>query len=224
MPGALLQTKDGKKPSAFVADEWQEWLRLRAIPAMNKAAKAHFRDGANQWFSAKAYAALKAAVGWDKSRPLYLLAHDQDPRHSMRDMAHYRHELTRTAHPEDKDRRSYPKGTGRWIELDADKQYVPTAPRVPDTVQQPIELLFSNIKPAVKQATRHMLEYSVYDMIREIELAFDRYATPDGIAKAFAHAHDSLRIWSGKEGRTVEVRGVTFYCTHGGWVQRRMRA
>lgn len=214
----------GAQPQGLVGMEFGEWMRLRAIPAMQRAASVHFHSG-SKWFAPGKYRALKDALGWDArgwgAKPCYMVSMDSDSRHHMTDMWEYQ----RTKRPRHqgtmRDRRIVPEGQLGWIDIDV-CQFVPSAPVVPDCIQQPIESFFGVLKRHVYAAYQDAHGRDWQAMYGEIVRAYLDYAPQLDIAAFWRHAKVALEVFAGDLSDTVEYRGHTIMCTHGDWVPRRV--
>lgn len=198
--------------------EFGEWLRLRAIPKMQDAARKHF-NRASPWFQASKYSALKNALGWDErgwaDRPCYMVSQDRDSRHHMTDMW----EFQRTGAM--RDRRSIPDKQFGWIDID-ECQFVPSAPRVPDCIQEPVECFFGVTKRHTYAAYKEAPGRDWMTMYKAVIQAYKDYVPHLDIAAFWRHARVALLVFSGDVDEFVEHRGTLIKCTRGGWVPRRV--
>lgn len=89
-----LQTVEGKKPKGYCAEEFQEYMRQAATRKMQAVAEEQFKKGPQ----CEDYEQLKRDLDWndDLWGPCYLLAMDQDRRHSFVDYRNYRAEKEAT--------------------------------------------------------------------------------------------------------------------------------
>lgn len=229
-----MQNCCGDKPNGLVAVEVQEWLRLRLLPQIRDKLRPCCRKrGHPEWFQQKVYEKLCAALGRavSSSDPAFLLAMDWDARHTASYLwevidailENRRHNLPPPPNlPKPRDRRSIPKGQEGWIPLDAN-QALPAAARMPDTSQFAIESLFAQIKKCYWTILSNLPDDSPANMVKAINEAFDKCATPEQIRRNWVHAENSLRVFCGELGTQVEIDGKIFHCTQGNWVPAKCR-
>lgn len=184
--------------------EFQEWFRLRALPAMQACADRHFfrrPQDPLHWFSASMQQSLERliwATQFDSScHKKFLISHDQDSRHCM---LHY------PVTPSGKrgkpfDRRAVKAGKQLHIPVHAVRDYVPTAPRVPDCIQSPIEMFFAPIKTHYKKLmTEHRKQghSSSFSVVEQMSRqAFRDKGGADRVFKCWEHAvNKSLRVFA----------------------------
>lgn len=205
-----------------MATEYQEWFRLRALPEIKKRARENFLQyGHPDWFDWSVYADLCGAVGHIPSgiSPFFLVSQDCDPRHTMKYFwACIDAGLRPHAHIPD--RRDIPEGHKGHIPIDKVKNYVPTAPKVPDAMQFAIESIFAPVKRRYSALLAGYNEVTPANMVWAIERAFEEVATPSSIKNCFVHCEENMRIFCGKEDETVTVDGTVYHCTHGNWLPK----
>eukprot|EP00892_Ulva_mutabilis_P005570 jgi/Ulvmu1/3385/UM016_0001.1 len=155
--------------------------------------------------------------------PHFLLSLDSDSRHSMRhmwpDIDHPEH----APHPA-QDRRDIPAGQPGHIALHPTYNYVPSAPRVPDCIQFPIESLFAAVKREFRRLINAIPNDTARDMFDAMHAAFERAATQASIERRFDHAERCMVVFSGEIGSIVELDGVVYHCVQGGWLPKVLRA
>lgn len=177
------------------------------------------------------YNRLKADLDWEEADgPCYMLALDKDKRHSMHDMVHYRQCRNGTGRGELRDRRELDINTEGWMQLTA-KQVVPAGPKQCDTIQQPVECTVSQIKraaraqlPLVGQRSGMQLVNAVVEGAKVVSVA--------NVKAYWKHALKAIQVWSSRESESVTCtlsrnnhrKPYTFYGTHGGIVQKELRA
>lgn len=208
-----------------MADEFQEWFRFRVLPAIWRLGQQHFREGANDWFSKKLYDGLCRAVQYDQRStiPMFLISQDSDPRHSMLDFGGHS-----DVRPQRKkkpiDRRTLKPGVKGCIPIDPVKNYVPSAPKVPDCLQVPIESSFAPVKHFFKQKM-HSQGYQGYQgILRAMREAFRDHHTPELIRNCFEHGKLCMNVFSGPEGEPLEANGKIYHCTYGKWLPGELAA
>lgn len=221
-----MQSCTGARPGGLVAVEFQEWLRCAALPRIRAFARANFSEhGHPAWFSWAAYQRLCAAFDLPPSgmEPRFLLALDADARHSMR---HMWPQIDRPRAPPapPQDRRLIPAGQAGHIPLHPVYNYVPSAPRVPDAIQFPIESVFSGVKVQFRRILRSLPNARARDMVAAMTEAFERSATPDSIRHRFEHGERNMRVFCGEDGSVVVIDGVSYHCPYGGWLPAVLRA
>lgn len=224
-----VQSASGAAPGGFVATEFQEYMRVRVLPAIRQFARDNFREREHPpWMSWSSYRRLCAAVDRVPSAmdPMFLLSLDADSRHSMKHFwpAIDRPDVPARSLPPPPDRRLLPEGSQGYIHIHPEHNYVPSAPRVPDSVQFPIESMFSGVKRAFRAFVRDPEACTAGEMWLGIQAAFQDSATAESIKRRFEHAEKNMRVFSGVEGQTVQIEGVQYHCTHGNWLPSVLRA
>ena len=221
----MLQKCTGERPGGFVAVEYQEWFRLRALPAMKRIARENFLEyGGPEWFSYSTYSSLCGAVGHVHSgmNPFFMVSQDCDPRHSMK---HFWKAIDAGKRMTSNtiDRRDIAAGLEGHIPIDKVRNYVPTAPKVPDSLQFAIESVFAPVKRRYQSLLHGRDQISPGDMVWAIDRAFAEVATPATIKNCFDHCEGNVRIFCGKEDESVMLGGVKYHCTHGNWLPKDRR-
>lgn len=224
-----MQSCGGAAPGGLVATEVQEWIRCRAIPGIIGFCKANFKErGHPDWFSWSVYTRLCQCMGGGPSamEPRFLLSIDCDARHTMRNMwPEIDHRTTRgrkAATPQD--RRLIPAGQEGHIPLHPVYNYMPSAPRIPDVLQFPIESMFSTVKRYYRDRLAGVAKPTARQMVVAMREAFAEKATQHTIRRRFEHAEKNMRVFSGKVGSVVEIDGVKYHCTGGNWLPAVRRA
>lgn len=211
---------------------------MRALPKIKEFARNNFRERNHApWFKWKDYCDLCAAVGHepDDEEPMFLVAQDCDSRHSMKyfwaaiDAKNDKKKQDQPDSDEDEEEVPCPY---RWdipayepghIPIDKHKNYLPTAPKVPDAVQFPIESCFAPVKRRFR-ALAHAGQCSTpAEMMAAIERAFEECATVHNIRRCFEHGADNMQIFMGTEQQTVLINHTVHHCTHGGPLPKRRR-
>ena len=147
---------------------------------------------------------------------------DQDPRHSFKDWGNIAEvESPKPAQPID--RRDLPKGSRGSIDIDKVKNFIPTAPKVPDCIQFPIESLFAPIKGSFKKERLELEEPTPKKLENLMRQAFAKYGTAEACAKNWAHAWKCMKVFSGRKGEKVMIEGVEYACTDGNWLPKALR-
>jgi hypothetical protein len=107
----------------------------------------------------------------------------------------------RTGKEELLDRRELPKTSEGWIQL-TEKQIVPVGPKQFDTVQQPVELVMSQVTrrarqqlPVVGRRTGSMLCDGVLYAVQSV--------TTEHAASYWMHAEKTVRVWSALDSDVV---------------------
>lgn len=223
-----MQSCGGARPGGLVATEFQEWLRLRCIPGIRQFCKANFKErGHPPWFSWSAYQRLCGALDRTPSgmEPNFLLSLDADARHTMKHMwPEIDHPTPRGMRaPPPADRRLIPAGEEGHIPLHPVYSYAPSAPRIPDVLQFPIESTFSTVKRAFRAELRACKAPSPRQMVAAMQAGFARGATQPSIEQRFVHAEKNMLVFSGQEGSVVELDGVRYHCTGGNWLPAVLR-
>lgn len=219
-----VQTCGGERAGGFVANEFQEWFRLRVLPKIREIARQYFREHSKaDWFNWSEYLDLCAAVGHKHTGidPMFLVAQDSDSRHTMKyfKLAKDAKDAKKKGKKKQKhlpDRRDIPAGKEGHIPIDKKKNYLPTAPKVPDAVQFPVESCFAPVKGRYKGSAAAGECVRPCDMARNMEGAFAECATPERIRNCFRHGMENMRIFMGKKNETVTIGDTRYHCTHGG--------
>lgn len=179
----------------------------------------------------KCYKRLQADLDWQQDDgPCYMLAMDKDKRHSMTDMVHYRHCRSGKGRGEIRDRRNLDKYNEQWIQL-SEKQIAPAGPRQYDTIQQPVECTLSQIKRAARAQLPLVGQKSGMQLVHAIEEGA-KTVSVENVKAYWQHALKAVRVWSSCEyeshtfdlSRNNYTKPYTFYGTHGGFVQKELRA
>lgn len=213
-------------PDGFVAQEFQEYVRLVVIPKCQYIA-SKFASTKTE----RCYKRLQADLDWDEDDgPCYMLALDKDKRHSMNDMVHYRNCRNGTGRGELRDRRDLDKNTEGWMQLTA-KQIVPAGPRQCDTIQQPVECVVSQIKRAARRDLPLVGQRSGMQIVSSV-IEAAKVVTAQNVKAYWQHALKAIRVWASREdeshsftlSRNRYTKPYTFKGTHGGIVQRELRA
>ena len=82
-----MQKCGGERAGGFVATEFQEWFRLRALPKIKECVRQNFTAHNHPpWCKQSHNESMCGKIGHhiDGSDPLFFIAQDSDPRHSMR--------------------------------------------------------------------------------------------------------------------------------------------
>lgn len=220
-----MQTKPGGVPDGFVAMEFQELQRLCIIPTVEAFCAKHFVAGANDWFKIERYNAWREAVGHplDSARPCVAYMMDDDGRHTKTFIQGWQKMRAAGQTPRNVDRRTIPEGEYGWIRWEP-YQVVPSAPKCPDCLQMPIELVFAVVKPYWHKLRISEHATTVQELWGLVVRAFNEKATPELIRKNYEHALKAIRVWSGEQGTWVTIDGQQYMCTGGGVVPKKLRA
>jgi hypothetical protein len=209
--------------------EFQEWFRLRAIPAMQACADGSFfrKPGdKDHWFTGaveESYQRLVTATKYQSAcHRKFLISHDQDSRHSM---LHY--PVTaggKRGRPYD--RRTVARGQRFHIPVNPITDYVPTAPRVPDCIQSPIEMYFAPIKARFRQLlTEHRKQGQQSSFQVVVELAQQAFRDKGGAERAgrcWRHAVEkALPIFATPYKKWITVDGDKVMGVGGNWVPKK---
>lgn len=216
----MVQTKDGTNPKAFVGEEFSEWLRLRAIPAMQQAARENFQPGKHAWFNDGKYKEMQQALGMTGDRACYMLSLDCDGRHACSDFWGYRQAKANQVRGYImRDRRRIPEGQRGWIDMSM-AQLIPSAKRVPDTIQQPIECFYGVLKRKVRRIYQADPENGWQAWVRAIRSVFEsEWGRSLRFKRYWDNAEIALRVFSGLKTAEVPIGLIKrARCTHGGWV------
>lgn len=222
-----MQTKRGNTPMGFCAMEYQEYMRCRVLPAIDRWALAAFRPHANEWFdeaAEKSYEALKRGSGYrrGRQRPCCLIAVDQAPTHTWTDMPWF------IAHEEERDRRTIKPRAAGWVDLDKESDFMPTAPKVPDTLQQPIEMIFGIVKTRFRSLMAERSgSVNWRTMYEDFHRAWVEKVNPSLCERCFQHALTAIKIWMTPRDQLVTITDahnqVEVHGTGGGWVPKKYR-
>lgn len=228
MQSLLLQRKDGADPAGLVGTEVQEWWKWVLLPACKRAAELYFNSATNPLWTdedTKLYKQLMKMVGWNAREwgAFFMLLGDKDVRHTWLSHAIYR------LHGQEVDRSTLPPTHSLYIRFKRDVQEAPSAPKVPDTIQQPIELCYSHVKPDVKKRKvafmrQHGRQPTGYELADMTVTSCKAKITPALTHANFRHAETSINVFKGHPGQSVQyVKGTkpwTVQCTDGGWVPK----
>lgn len=199
-------------------------MRQVVIPTLQaKAAEAFPGLSRND-----AYNQLMRDLDWDEEEfgPCFLLAMDKDRRHSFVDYRHYRNERQNTGRGKKRDRRELEYGQGDHIQFQ-DRQLIPSAQRVPDTIQQPVELCVGWIKRRVRKTLKGVHKLTFEHLRDAVVDACEELNATDHIKSFWDHATKAIAIFAAEEGKKVKVtvknKEKIFHGTRGGWVQKQAR-
>lgn len=187
-----------------------------------------------RWFSWSAYQRLCAAFDCIPSsmNSPFLLSLDCDSRHTMKHMwpaidspaAPVTRGRTSSSRPRaPQDRRLIPAGQPGHIPLHPIYNYAPSAPRIPDVLQFPIESTFATVKQEFRAALKRCKSPGAKEMVDVMYAAFAQCATQATIQRRFEHAERNVLVFSGQEGSVVDLDGVRFHCTGGNWLPKILR-
>jgi hypothetical protein len=221
-----MQTKADQTPEGFIAQEFQEWMRLIVIPRCQGLA-AYFNSPRHK----KCYDRLQRDLDWDEQHDgaCYMLALDKDKRHTMTDMQHYRYTRRGTGKGELRDRRTLDINTWGWMQL-SEKQVVPAGPKQCDTVQQPVELVMSQVKREARKLLPLVGTRTGSMLIEAVNAAAEK-VTVENVASYWRHAKKAIQVWSARDSEVVNVwlsrnnykEAYQFMGTHGGIVHKELR-
>lgn len=221
----LLQNADGNKPGGFVAEEWQEWFISRAAPAMQRAMEQIL--AADPELAAE-HDALQKRLNWDEAErggKLFLVGYDHAPVHTWTDFPHQRATRGRGT----RSRLDLKKGQRGWVQFKR-CQCIPSTAKVPDCIQEPVEMVLGCGKRSAAKANRHepgTAPLTWQQMCANIAagLQADRVL---GMARGcWDKAIQACRVFSGKRGKwvTADARGKKrrVLCVDGGPVPKVLR-
>ena len=224
-----MQNGTGARPGGLVAVEFQEWLRCRAIPSIKAFCMANFKErGHPAWFSWSAYQRLCAAMDCTPSgmEPRFLLSLDADARHTMKYLWQRIDDPHAAGPPPD--RREIPPGQLGHIPLYPIYNYVPSAPRIPDVLQFPIESTFSTVKRVFRAELKKIRALkrkpTAAEIVDAMRVGFEVGAVQPAIQHRFENAEKNVLVFKGQLGRSVVIEGVTYHCTGGNWLPAVLRA
>lgn len=220
-----MQTKIGTAPTGHNAFEYQEWRRLRVHHVCATLAERYFKVGAAgaDWFTpdlAKTYAEMKKQLQWNERQdgPFYLVSNDQDKRHTWRDME--RHQLKEPF----TDRTTIPKGERGHISFNRLKQELPTAMRVPDCIQNPVEMVIGITKTEIHKRMARLPKVDSFVIAELVDDVFREKVTPELVQSCWEHGARAVRVFCGQLDQHVmteiDGRQVKVLCTRGGWVPK----
>jgi hypothetical protein len=220
------QTKEGTTPNGLNGMEYQDFSQFCKLPECDAAAAKHFQLGANDWFTpevAKKQQEIEKWLCWNTKRdgPFWMMLEDHDGRHTYNDI--YTFLQTKTM----QDRTELAKGHPRAIHFNKTMRLVPSAKRVPDCLQQPIECTFSVVKPKLTEAVADIGKATTLQ-IAEIVLDMVPQAVTQKLVHAcWRNAASAIQVFAGTEDEHVMVQnkkgGARTYkvlCTHGNWVPK----
>ena len=219
----LVQNHKGEYPSGLVAEEAQPYLLALVVPTCRQ--KLELMLAGNAELRAM-HDALQKELNWDEAErggKLFFLAWDSAPAHTFTLIRHKR------ATGEQIDRRTIEKGKPGWMQLER-CQFIPSAPKVPDCIQEAIEMPLGVGKRAAKKKLHNVPgteRLTWQQMCKHISDAF----AGDGVARAARNSWDKALqacvVFSGKRGQwvTMTVRGKKrkIQCTDGGPVPKVLR-
>lgn len=228
-----MQKTNGELVNGLCAIEWQEWIRLRAYPAMQETANMLFCKD-SEWFSQTLYEELVTATRHSGANKKFLVSHDQDGRHSYyhhtTDPALLKHGGAKASREGKVDRRDLPPGR-LHIPLIPVADYVPIAMKVPDCVQSPVEMFFATVK---RHFRGKLSEYRAANVasgkacppgvVADIALqSFANAGTPELVRSCWEHARKSLLVWTTPIGEWVQIGSFHVQGSGGNWVHKKYR-
>jgi len=221
-----VQTKEGKPVGGLGGMEYQELTQFCKLPEMQAAAEKHFRIGANDWFDRdvdKKLQLIKSMLSWNTRElgEFFMVLEDHDRRHTFNDIALFIE--TRSL----QDRTLLPASHPRAIHFNKVMRLVPSTQRVPDCLQQPIECVYSTVKPQLlKQIAAHGKAST--ETVAEIVLdVVPRVVTRELVSACWRHATTAIQVFAGTQDEFIMVqnkrtgkRTYKVFCTHGNWVPK----
>ena len=196
------------------------------LPDLQKVANRYFNCNSD-WFDQAEYNELVRVTGHDESKGRkFLLTHDSDPRHSFKQPTV--ENGVRRASGQRMDRRLLPASAKDSIPLHPVKDYVPSAPKVQDCIQSPIEMVLSQVKQEFRELFRLYTSmrgpvYTPENMFSLVKLAFFSKVTPRLCAACWEHGCKAIRVWKTPSNSTLVVNGKTVFGTGGNQVPRRFK-
>lgn len=214
-----------------MAHEFQEWLRLDAIPKINYVADELYkrRDRRGKTKLQKAFDLLRADLEWTRTdRQPWLLAHDSDTRHSYNDMTtqarNTRHYVDRRlADPDDPNQ--------HFIDIHPVKNYGVMAKKTADCIQCPVEMVISQIKNERKDIAEAELGHragqaTAQQIVDQTKEACRLCVTKQRVRDCWTHAEKALQVWSGEKDTwiTIQHHGQKHcMCVDGGLTPKMLR-
>ena len=181
-----------------------------------------FREhGAPEWFNWKCYQDMCAAVGHtlqtgEGVQPMFLISLDSDSRHGM--LYHWLKMDDSNYDGPVPDRRDIPPGQPGHIPIDKQKNYVPLAKKVQDSMQFAIESIFASVKRAFSVIAGDRTNLTPAQMWECVQQAFRDGATPEIVQNCFRHGDENMRIFAATEETVVNIQGQDWKGTNGGWL------
>lgn len=221
---SAVQTSVGTRPKSYVAEENQEWLRLRALPAIIKAANEHFVFSHHPRIDRSLYESFVQDLGVDASRrhASFMLAEDQATTHSWRSKRYYDKLPSATGHTSSIDRLKLSRGTRGWVDFDPDQDLLPTAKKVQDCIQSPIEMSWAVPRRQTRLELSQLEGPVTWQQL--IDTFCEKYratVTPDFCERCFNHALKAVHIVCTPAGETITIekdgKDHTVHGTGGGW-------
>lgn len=150
----------------------------------------------------KCYNAFVSDLEWDEAvdGAPYMLAWDADRRHSMNDYESWRRARASGLRQPLRDRLSYDKLESFWIDFDH-KQRLPSAPKVPDCIQQPVELVHSEIKRRARALLPNINRATGLDLVRAVVEATAAVKATN-VAAYWEHAVKAILVFRASEEMT----------------------
>lgn len=198
-------------------------MRQLVIPTLQTTAATHFP----KLPQSEAYEQLKRDLNWDEQEwgTCYLVGMDRDRRHSWTDFRSYRSERAATGRGKKRDRRLVEYGQGDHIQFQ-ERQLIPSAARVPDTIQQPVESCIGWIKRRVRCMTRGDRTLTYEKMRASIVTACEELNNSGNIKKFWDHSCKAIAVFAAEKNQKVKVnvrgKDQTFRGTQGGWVSKKL--
>lgn len=192
------------------------------------ADRSFYRKSGDHWFTGAVQASYERLVYATQFHSVYhrkfLISHDQDRRHSM---LHYPATVSgKRGKPFD--RRTVAGGGSLQIPVDIQKDYIPTAPRVPDCIQCPIEMYFAPIKVYFRKLLaqqRRAGQQSSFQLVAQLaEQAFNEKGGIERAGSCWQHAVEkALRIFATPYRTWITIDGERVMGVGGNWVPGKYR-
>ena len=220
----LCRTRDGSTSQGLNATETQELRKFCIFPRCKRVAAQCFHSGAGGIFTEderRMYKELKAKLMWNTRKwgPLCFCSGDSDRRHSLFDAV-----LSRQYKGKNFDRTELPQSHTQHIQWETGLQSLPTAARVPDSIQLPIECCFSIVKPKITKKKHSMTRPRSHELAKISHDVCKQEVTQALVESNFKHALKAIAVFSGRQGESIQYkRGGqqwTVHCTDGDWVPK----
>ena len=224
-----LQTKDKRTPNGFSGMEFQDFSQYCKEPECDAAAEKHFCLGANEWYTpdvARKQRNIEIWLGWNTKQdgPFWMLLEDRDGRHTYNDTLHYIETRTYL------DRTELAKDHPRAIYFNKTKHRVLSAKRVPDCLQQPVECVYSTVKPQLLKEVAQIGKATTLQIAEIILEKVPQAVTSELVFACWRNAATAIKVFSGTQDEHVMVqnkktgkRTYKVLCTHASglrWLRR----
>ena len=221
-----MQGAKGKYPGGHPGEEMQDWFLGRAFPAMCAGMEKLLASDDDL---RRMHAQLQEELHWDEQErgfKLFFVSWDGAGAHTW---TNFRLQRATKQPAALCNRLTAEKGTDGWVQLE-EIQWIPSADKVPDCIQEPVECFLGTGKKLAKklQLAEPGLERLTWQQMHShVVQGFAKIDGPEVARKCWDQAIEALKVFSGERGKWVSVKARgkkrLAQCTGGGPVQKMLR-